>query len=278
MLRRVASTHALSFDLAAYFDRIQWGGETRPTYQTLAGVLDAHMRRIPFENLDVLLGRPPRLDVEGLQAKLVRARRGGYCFEQASLLAVALTELGFAPIAHTARVVLYTARSASARTHMFLKVALPEGDFVVDPGFGGLAPRLPVPLVDGRTVTRESDAHAMVRDDGYWVMRARSDDGMVDAWVTTLDRDNAIDFEMGNHFTATWRESPFVNRITLRAFTPDGRRVTVMNRDVTIRRGASSETMRLADRAALRVLLARDFGFDLPEVETMRVPSIPEWD
>jgi N-hydroxyarylamine O-acetyltransferase len=266
----------MSLDLAAYFDRIEWGGGTRPTYDTLAGVLDAHMRHIPFENLDVLLGRPIRLDAEGLQAKLVHARRGGYCFEQASLLAAVLDALGFAPVRHAARVVLFAPRHASPRTHMFLKVTLDEGTFVVDPGFGALAPRVPVPLADGATVTCGSETHAMVRDGGYWVLRATSDNGMVDAWVTTLDLDNGIDFEMGNHFTSTWPGSAFVNRIMLRAFTPDGR-VTVMNRDATIRRGDASETIQLADRAALRALLARDFGFDLPEVETMRVPAIPEW-
>jgi arylamine N-acetyltransferase len=81
---------------------------------------------------------------------------------------------------------------------------------------------------------------------------------------------------MGNHFTATWPGSAFVSRIMLRAFGED-LRVTVMNRDVTVRRGDATETRQLADRSELRALLARDFGFDLPEVEALRVPSIPEW-
>lgn len=62
----------------------------------------------------------------------------------------------------------------------------------------------------------------------------------------------------------------------LRALTDDGR-VSVMNRDVTIRCGAESQTMQLPDRGALRVLLAEYFGFDLPEVEDIRVPTIDEW-
>jgi N-hydroxyarylamine O-acetyltransferase len=159
---------------------------------------------------------------------------------------------------------------------MFLVVTLPEGTFVVDPGFGGLAPRVPVPLVDGATMMHGSDAHTMVRDGRYWVLRARTESGLVDAWATTLDLDNAIDFEMGNHFTSTWPGSPFLNRLTLRAFTSDAR-VTVMNRDVTVRRGDVTETRQLVDRADLRALLERDFGFDLPEVATLRIPSVPEW-
>jgi len=56
-------------DLDAYFERIGWGGPTRPDYKTLARLLDAHMMRIPFESLDVLLGRPVRLELEPLQRK-----------------------------------------------------------------------------------------------------------------------------------------------------------------------------------------------------------------
>jgi N-hydroxyarylamine O-acetyltransferase len=83
---------------------------------------------------------------------------------------------------------------------------------------------------------------------------------------------------MGNHFTATWPESPFVQRLMLRALTPDGRRVSVMNRDVTVARDGVFEKSQLQDRTALRTLLAEEFGIDLPEVERLRVPTVPEWD
>ncbi|MGH8820082.1 MAG: arylamine N-acetyltransferase family protein [Rhodoferax sp.] len=266
-----------NFNLNAYLERIEWGGATSPSLDTLAGLLQAHMLHIPFENLDILLGRPVRLDLDSIQDKIVRAHRGGYCFEQTTLFAAALEQLGFQPVRHTARVVLLTPRHASPRTHMFLKVPLAEGSFIVDPGFGGLAPQFPVPLVDGAAEPPTADAsHWMVRDGGYWVLRARTGDKVIDAWVSTLDLDNVVDFEVGNHFTAAYPASPFVNRMMLRAITPDGR-VTVMNRDVTRWRGETSQSFQLADRAALRALLVEYFGFDLPEVEQIRVPSIPEW-
>ena len=53
--------------------------------------------------------------------------------------------------------------------------------------------------------------------------------------------------------------------------------VAVMNREVTIRSGDVSRTMQLADRSALRALLVEHFGFDLPEVEALRVATIDEW-
>ena len=60
-----------------------------------------------------------------------------------TLFAAVLEALGFQPVRHTARVVLYLPRTASPRTHMLLTVAVEGGRFVVDPGFGGFAPRRP---------------------------------------------------------------------------------------------------------------------------------------
>ena len=55
-----------SLNLDAYFERINWGGGTNPTFATLAGLLRAHLLRIPFENFDILLGRGVRLDLDGV--------------------------------------------------------------------------------------------------------------------------------------------------------------------------------------------------------------------
>jgi N-hydroxyarylamine O-acetyltransferase len=263
--------------LDAYCERVGWSERARPDLATLSGLLRAHMTRIPFENLDVLRGRRPRLDLDSLQAKLVGARRGGYCFEQATLFAAVLEALGFRPVRHAARVVLHAARTEVARTHMFLTVPLAEGTYVVDPGFGALAPPRPVPLLDGGADGPAQATHWMVRDGPHWALRTRSDAGVADAWVSTLEVENPIDFEMANHYTSTHPASPFVNRLMLRAYAADGAMVTVMNRDVTRRRGGRAETATLADRAALRALLATDFGFDFPEAQHLAVPSIPEW-
>ncbi|HKW81246.1 MAG TPA: arylamine N-acetyltransferase [Casimicrobiaceae bacterium] len=264
-------------NLDAYFDRIGWSaGSGGATYQTLAGVLDAHMSSIPFENLDVLLGKPIRLDLDGLQKKLVRDHRGGYCFEHGMLFAAVLEELGFKPVRHTARVVVIMPRTAAPRAHMFLTVPLAEGTFVVDPGFGALAPRVPVPLREGVDAKNGAETHWMVRDGTHWMLRTRTAEKDVDCWVSTVEQDNLVDFEVGNHYVATHPDSPFVNRMMMRALTEDGR-VAVMNRDVTIRRGSMAEPMQLADRGALRTLLVNYFGFDLPEAERIAVPSIPEW-
>lgn len=260
-------------DLDAYFDRIGYGGSTSPTFDALADVLVAHMRAIPFENLDVLMHRPIRLDIDGLHAKLVKARRGGYCFEHATLLASVLQQLGYSPMAHAGRVLLRAPRTEVARTHMFLTVALDGVRYVIDPGFGGLAPQEPLPLAGHAS----GDAtHWMALDRDWWVLRAKSEGRVVDCWASTLEHENAMDFVLANHYTSTHPASPFLNHLMLRALTPDGR-VSVMNREVTHVGTAGSRSEQLADRAALRDLLQQHFGFDLPEALSLHVPTLTEW-
>jgi N-hydroxyarylamine O-acetyltransferase len=107
-------------------------------------------------------------------------------------------------------------------------------------------------------------------------MRTRKDGRVIDAWTSTLETDNASDFIVANHYIATHPASVFRNRLLLRALTDRGR-VSVMNRDVTVVDERGSRTSQLPDRTALRALLAVHFGFDLPAVESLRVPAIDEW-
>jgi len=264
------------FDLEAYFERIGWNGPRSVSLPTLTGLLQAHMTHIPFEALDVLLGRPVRLDLASLQQKLVRERRGGYCFEQTPLLAAALSALGFAPLAHSARVVLFRPAELAPRTHMFLTVELDEGRFVLDPGFGGPASTAPIPLRDDTPAAGTGASHWMRREGPRWILRQAVDARQADAWVTTLEVEQPVDFELSNHWTSTHPDSPFISHLMLNRFDAHGR-VSVMDRDVTLRADGQVRSFRLADRSALRALLVERFGFDLPEVETLRVPAIPEW-
>ena len=127
------------FDLDGYLARIGWAGPLAPDLATLRRLVAHHTAAIPFEGIDALLGRTPAVDAAGLQAKLVGARRGGWCFEQNSLLALALGALGFRARPLLARVVFGLPPGVVlSRTHMVLRVELPEGPHLVDAGFGGV--------------------------------------------------------------------------------------------------------------------------------------------
>ena len=67
-------------DLDKYFARIEYTGPREPTLEVLNALSAAHAQRIPFENLDVLLGAGVDIQADAVFAKLVERRRGGYCF------------------------------------------------------------------------------------------------------------------------------------------------------------------------------------------------------
>jgi N-hydroxyarylamine O-acetyltransferase len=275
------------FSADGYLERIGVPGPLAPTLGTLTRMLRAHMARIPWENLDVLLGRGIKLDLDSVYDKLVTARRGGYCFEHSILLAGALTHAGFSPVAHAARVIMLRPRHEAPRTHMLLTVPADGVTYMVDPGYGGYGPLVPMPLVADAIVRDgqgspgspgSNDAHRLVRRDGEWVLEGELEGAWRPFWTSPLTLEHPVDFVMANHYTSTHPQSAFATMLLMRAITPDGRRVSVANRDVTMARDGVFEKSQLADRAALRVLLQKEFAIDLPEVERLRVPAIPEWD
>lgn len=82
-------------DALAYQLRIGHSGDLEPTLPVLRSLHLAHLRSVPFENLDIHLGRRIVLDEERLFDKVVRRRRGGFCYELNGLFASLLREIGF---------------------------------------------------------------------------------------------------------------------------------------------------------------------------------------
>src|SRR3990172_4815095 len=139
----------VALDLDAYLERIGYSGSLQPVHAVLESIHLAHATRIPFENLDILLKRPIRLDLACLQAKLVTGRRGGYCFEQNLLFSAVLQRLGFSVTQLAARV-LYRSRRKLPRTHILLLVEVEGATWLADVGFGLEGLLLPVPFASGR--------------------------------------------------------------------------------------------------------------------------------
>ena len=165
------SAPAGTLDLDAYLRRIDYGGALEPQLPALQALHLAHATHIPFENLDILLGRPIRLDLESLQAKLVAGGRGGYCFEQNTLFAAALRALGFEVTLLAARV-RFGATRVLPRTHMVLKVASEGAEWLADVGFGAAGLLLPVRFGDGEEVRQFAWTYRLIEEDGQWVLRS----------------------------------------------------------------------------------------------------------
>jgi N-hydroxyarylamine O-acetyltransferase len=222
----------------------------------------AHCASIPFENLDILLGRPIVLELPALEAKLVRGRRGGYCFEQNTLFRAALEALGFCVTALAARVRV-DAKEVRPRTHMLLRVDLPEGAFLADVGFGADGPVHPLPLSEGSETWLGGTGHRLRREGDAWVLQGSSAGDWLDLYAFTLEPHYPVDFEMANHFTSTHPRSPFVLNLTAQRSWPE-KRTVLRNRDLVVREGGGSVATVVRDPEHLLEVLAGAFGLAFP--------------
>jgi N-hydroxyarylamine O-acetyltransferase len=250
------------FDLEAYLCRIAYAGERTPTAAVLGKLHLAHATQIPFENLDIQLGRPIRLDLESLQAKLVRGRRGGYCFEQNTLFAAALEQVGFRVKRLAARVHFGATRTLP-RTHMLLCVEAEGRSWLADVGFGGEGLLKPLPLVAGQPVQQFARTYRLQEEGGLWVLQALHGGTWLDYYAFTLEPQLPVDYEPANWFTSTHPDSTFVRTLTAQRQTPEVRFV-LRQREFTVVRGDQTQTRTLADDEELLRVLADPFGLAFP--------------
>ena len=255
-------------DLDAYFRRIGHAGPTKPTLATLAALQAAHVAQIPFENLDPLLGRPVPLDAAALQDKLVRRRRGGYCFEQNTLFQHVLEALGFLVTAYAARVVYRRPPGIVApRTHMLLRVDLPEGPFLADVGFGGPNPTAPLALRAGIEQPTALEPFRLLDLSGELALEIRQQDEWQTLYRFTIEPQYPVDLAMANWFVATHPESRFVNQLIAARSTATSR-MALVDLDYSVHRpGCQPVRRRLPDGAAVLGALEREFGLSLTDGE-----------
>jgi N-hydroxyarylamine O-acetyltransferase len=257
----VETTPLSPFDLAGYLDRIGDSGPLAPTAEVLDRIHQAHATTIPFENLDILLGRPIRLDLDSLQEKLVRGRRGGYCFEQNTLFAAALERIGFRVTTLAARV-RYGSTDVRPLTHMLLRVDLDEGPRLADVGFGSDGPLRPIPMEPGRESRDFDRVHRIVAEGHILVLQSLRSEGWFDLYAFTLEPAYPVDYEVSNHFTSTYPDSPYRNGPIVQRQTP-GARYILRGSELAIHRGAVSEVREIADDDEFLRILSSTFGLDL---------------
>jgi N-hydroxyarylamine O-acetyltransferase len=265
--------HAEKLDLDAYLERIGYRAGREPTLETLAAIHTAHLSQIPFENIDVRLGRPISLDIAELESKLVARRRGGYCFEQNTLFAAVLSQLGFAVSTLEARVRPPGAAAPLPRTHMLLQATVGERRWLADVGFGGDGPLEPVPL-DGtaarqsvatfRVVKESTTAHVLQTDLGQ---------GWRDLYSFTLVPALPVDFAVANHFTSTHPQSIFMRTLTVQRSEPH-RRLILRGRTFVERQAQAERSRDLTD-SEVPELLREVFGLEVDDAEVSTALGTP---
>jgi N-hydroxyarylamine O-acetyltransferase len=262
---------ASTFDQDAWLRRIGYQGSRVPTLDALRGLVDAHSSAISYESIDVLLDRPPQLDLASLQRKMILQRRGGYCFEQNFLFRAGLRSLGFDVTSLQARVVRGLAIDAQRpMLHMVLQVKLPEGPYLADVGFGNVAPTAPLRLVPDLEQETPHEVMRFIRMGEELTLQSRLGDDWAHIYrVVFLPRIDS-EYEMCNWSTATHPKSIHRSTLIVARPGPGKTRVTLFNALLTVRyANGETETRMLARPDEYRDILRDTFGLELSDAELM---------
>lgn len=208
-------------DVEAYFARIGYDDQPTVSAETLRRLHRGHVTTIPFENLEIVLGRPVPLDLNRLQDKLVGHQRGGYCYEHNLLFATMLEHLGYSVSRLLARV-HPSVEGPGPRTHMALAVQADGLSWLADVGFGaGILE--PIPLTDGITVSQDGWTYRLDLSHNVWRLRTLGPSGWSDLYSFTEEAQHRADYEIVNYYAATNPASPFVGQIVTMRAGPDAR-------------------------------------------------------
>ena len=260
-----------TLDFDRYAERIGYQGARTPTEDVLCGIHLAHATTVPFENLDIHLGVRIRLEPEHVFDKLVVRRRGGYCFEQNTLLLEMLRSIGFR-VRPLAGRVTYGAQVVRPRTHMLLVLEVGGRPFLADVGFGthNFLGALPFELDVEHTIHGEkfrvrqiapSPESGMIT---HFAVDARvdEDEAWTNLYVFTLEEQHPVDFAMASWFTSTYPESVFVT--TKIVSRPEiGRRFRLVDRELRTHDAGKIETRTIESDEAYRAVLRDTFGLEL---------------
>jgi N-hydroxyarylamine O-acetyltransferase len=254
-------------NISKYLTRIGLSERPKMSVDGLHVLQEAHMRHVPFENLDILIGRALNLSPESLFEKIVDRSRGGYCFELNTLYARLLSELGFAPVPMLARVWLRDPVDVPPRTHLVYRVEIDGENWVTDVGFGGRASRVPLKMSNENPVD-DGDGMISIRPDvefGYRVQRDH--DGVIsDQYTVEAIPAHLSDILSGNHWTECHPDSQFRQGVGVGVFTLKGR--TSFYNGVLTHRGSSTQTRPVSNFPHIIRILKTEFGIDLQLTET----------
>jgi N-hydroxyarylamine O-acetyltransferase len=252
-------------DLGAYFRRIGYAGPATPSLAVLRELHRLHAAAIPFENLAAFLGEPIPLDIPSLEAKLVHAGRGGWCFEQNLLFARVLEAIGFDVRRLGARVRWNAAPGqVGPRSHMLLEVAVDGAPWLADVGFGGQSLTAPLRLEAGPEQETPHESFRLAAEGDVFVLEASVEGEWRALYAFDRVAQHLADYEVANWYLAHHPRSHFVTGLVAARAAP-GKRHALRNARYAIhRRDGGTERRTLASAAALRSVLEVDLAIPLP--------------
>ena len=256
-----------SLRLENYLKRIRYTGALAPDLATLNALHAAHVAAIPFEGLDPFCGRPVKLDLESIQAKLVDSPRGGYCFEQNTLFKAVLEAVGFEVTQLGARVRWMSPPDSplGPRSHMLLKLDLDDGTYIADVGFGACVMDAPLQLEEEIEQRTAMGTYRFDWRDGLFYLAVKQPNGWREMYAFNLEPQLPSDAEQANWFTSTYPAAPFTSNVIVERVDSSARYKLINRRYVKeAREGEVVEERAINDVDDCSKTFQEAFGIVLP--------------
>jgi len=248
-----------AFDLDAYCARINYKGSRDVSAQTLKALHFAHAHNVPFENLDIHLGKPISLEPTALFSKIVTHKRGGYCYEVNSFFTMVLRAFGFRVQGLLARV-LYGFSDFRPRSHQLLLVTVDDEHWIGDVGFGSCCLREPLRLTPGVLNEQGPDSFRLRAEPGpTYILEAFLAGRWQDLYAFTLEPFDLVDYEPFNYWNSTSPQVRWTQQKICTIPTADGRMVAV-DREFKIHSRDSTQTILAGTHEEYLKLLREYFG------------------
>lgn len=274
--RAVQSSGSDAIDLDRYLARIGYTGTPRADLATLWALTELHPAAIPFEAVDVFLGRPVDLSPHAIQAKLIAGGRGGYCFEQNGLLKQVLGALGFVVEGLIARVLWMRPPDAPPLplTHMVLRVTIDGELWLADVGFGSCVAGAPLRFdTGGKEQPTRHETFRLSRRGAWTVLEAQLPDGWHPLYTISPEPALDSDYIAANWFTSTHPESGFRRELRVAVTTPD-QRTALLNNRLTVRHAGGGMDRRFLREDEIADALVSTFGLRLDAASAEKAATL----
>lgn len=248
----------------AYLHRIGMERPSAPTLEALQALTRAHLKSVPFENLEVTdEHREPDLDPSALYEKIVLRRRGGYCFELNKLFYLLLCSLGFECYPIAARVI-HKRQEPCPLSHRATIVVIESQRYCCDVGFGGAGPKgvLSMETEDIQVVAGE---RFTIRPDNGTYVISNLEEGEPERVLRFRDEPWLdIDFQTLSRYYAAYPGSPFRSKRILYLCTQEGW-ISLTDTLFTTREKGVKTSITLETQAEIEAVIAERFGLALPK-------------
>ncbi len=210
--------------------------------ETLNFLQKQHLLRIPFENLDIHWKTPIVLDTEKFYEKIIKKRRGGFCYELNGLFYQLLKEIGFKSKIISARVASGNGKFGAEYDHLAILTEIDGEEFLVDVGFGDFSAE-PLKFVLDAEQEDENGTFLIGKfdEDYFEVFKKDGDEWKSEYIFKDLARDLSEFTGMCN-FHQTSPESHFTRGKVCSILTNDGRKTLTGKKFIETKNGKKIET------------------------------------